>query len=57
MPYAVQMASGGTICIPRLIQIGSGVQKLVGGGFYWGFYNLSDDTNHTALVWEMFAIH
>jgi hypothetical protein len=30
MKHAVEMASGGMICIPSLIKIGSSVQKLEG---------------------------
>jgi hypothetical protein len=32
MKYAVEMGSGGMICIPSFIKIGSGIQKLMGGG-------------------------
>jgi hypothetical protein len=31
MKYAVEMGSGLMIYIPSLIQIGSGIQKLIGG--------------------------
>jgi hypothetical protein len=30
MKYAVETGSGATICIPSFIQIGSGIQKLIG---------------------------
>jgi hypothetical protein len=32
MKYAVQMGSGAMIYIPSFIKIGSGIQKLMGGG-------------------------
>jgi hypothetical protein len=31
MKYAIEMSSGAMIYIPRLIKIGSGIQKLIGG--------------------------
>jgi hypothetical protein len=31
MRYAVEMGSGAMICIPSLIKIGSGIQKLIRG--------------------------
>jgi hypothetical protein len=33
MTYAVEMGSVATIYIPSFIKIGSGIQKLMGGGF------------------------
>jgi hypothetical protein len=33
MKYAVEMGSGAMIYIPGFIKIGSGIQKLIGGGF------------------------
>jgi hypothetical protein len=32
MKYAVKMGSGAMIYVPSLIKIGSGIQKLMGGG-------------------------
>jgi hypothetical protein len=32
MQYAVEMGSGVMICIPGFLKIGSGIQKLMGGG-------------------------
>jgi hypothetical protein len=32
MKYVVDMDYGAIICIPRFIKVGSGVQKLMGGG-------------------------
>jgi hypothetical protein len=32
MKYAVNMGSGAVICIPCLMKIDSGIQKLMGGG-------------------------
>jgi hypothetical protein len=32
MKYAVEMGSGAMIYTPSLIKIGSGIQKLIGGG-------------------------
>jgi hypothetical protein len=32
MKYAVHMGSGAMIYIPSFIKIGSGIQKLIGGG-------------------------
>jgi hypothetical protein len=32
MKYAVKIGSGAMICIPNLIKIGSGIQKLMEGG-------------------------
>jgi hypothetical protein len=32
MKYAVEMGSGALMCVPSLIKIGSGIQKLMGGG-------------------------
>jgi hypothetical protein len=32
MKYAVHMGSGAVIYIPSFIEIGSGIQKLIGGG-------------------------
>jgi hypothetical protein len=32
MKYIVEMGSGATIYIPSFIKIGSGIQKLMGGG-------------------------
>jgi hypothetical protein len=32
--YAVEMGSGDMICIPSFIKIGSGTQKLMGGGIH-----------------------
>jgi hypothetical protein len=31
MKYAVEMASSAMICIPSFIDVGSGIQKLMGG--------------------------
>jgi hypothetical protein len=31
MKYSVKMGSGAMIYIPRLLKIGSGIQKLIGG--------------------------
>jgi hypothetical protein len=31
MKHAVEMGSGGMICIPNFIKIGSGIQKLIDG--------------------------
>jgi hypothetical protein len=31
MKYAVDMGSGAVICVPSFINIGSSVQKLIGG--------------------------
>jgi hypothetical protein len=31
MKYAVDMIAGAMICVPSLIKIGSGIQKLIGG--------------------------
>jgi hypothetical protein len=33
MKYAVEMGSGAMIYIPSFINIGSGIQKLMGGGY------------------------
>jgi hypothetical protein len=33
MKYAVEMGSGSMIYIPSFLKIGSGIQKLIGGGF------------------------
>jgi hypothetical protein len=33
MKYAVEMGSGAMIYIPSFIKIGSGIQKLIEGGF------------------------
>jgi hypothetical protein len=33
MEYAVEMSSGSMIYIPSFIKIGSGIQKLIGGGY------------------------
>jgi hypothetical protein len=33
MKYAVEMGSGAMIYIPSFIKIGSGIEKMVGGGF------------------------
>jgi hypothetical protein len=33
MKYAVEMGSGIMVYIPSFIKIGSGIQKLIGGGF------------------------
>jgi hypothetical protein len=33
MKYAVEMDSGAIIYIPSFINIGSGIQRLMGGGF------------------------
>jgi hypothetical protein len=33
MKYAVEMGSDAMIYIPSSIKIGSGIQKLIGGGF------------------------
>jgi hypothetical protein len=33
MKYAVEMGSDAMIYIPSFIRIGSGIQKLIGGGF------------------------
>jgi hypothetical protein len=32
MRYTVEMGSGAMICIPSFVEIGSGIQKLMGGG-------------------------
>jgi hypothetical protein len=32
MKYAVEMGSGAVIYIPSFIKIGSGIEKLIGGG-------------------------
>jgi hypothetical protein len=32
MKYAAEMGSGAMIFIPSVIKIGSGIQKLIGGG-------------------------
>jgi hypothetical protein len=32
MKYAVEMGSGAMIYIPSFVKIGSGIQKLMGGG-------------------------
>jgi hypothetical protein len=34
MKYAFKMGSGAMICIPNFIKIGSGIEKLMGGGMY-----------------------
>jgi hypothetical protein len=34
MKYAVEMGSGGMMYISSFIKIGSGIQKLMGGGVY-----------------------
>jgi hypothetical protein len=34
MKYAIGMGSGAMIHIPSFIKIGSGIQKLIGGGGY-----------------------
>jgi hypothetical protein len=34
MKYAVEMGSDAIICVPNLIQIGSGIQKLIQGGIH-----------------------
>jgi hypothetical protein len=34
MKYAVKMGSGGMICMPSFIMIGSGIQKLLGGDMH-----------------------
>jgi hypothetical protein len=39
MKYAVEMSSGVMIYIPSFIKIGSGVQKLMGGG--WSIHRLT----------------
>jgi hypothetical protein len=39
MKYAFEMGSGAMICVPRIIKIGSGIQKLIG---WWG-----DSQTHT----------
>jgi hypothetical protein len=39
MKYAVEMGSGAMIYIPSFIKIGSGIQKLIGGG---GIYRHTD---------------
>jgi hypothetical protein len=31
MKYAVDMDSGAIMCVPSIIKIGSGIQKLIGG--------------------------
>jgi hypothetical protein len=36
MKYAVEMGSGAIIYIPSFIKIGSGIQKLMGGGSLTG---------------------
>jgi hypothetical protein len=33
MKYAVEMGSGSIIYIPSFIKIGSGIQRLMGGGY------------------------
>jgi hypothetical protein len=33
MQYTVEMGSSTVMYIPRFIKIGSGIQKLIGGGF------------------------
>jgi hypothetical protein len=35
MKYAVEMGSGTMIYIPTFIKTGSGIQKLMGGGFIY----------------------
>jgi hypothetical protein len=34
MKYAVEIGSFPAICIPSFIKIGSGIQKLMGGGIH-----------------------
>jgi hypothetical protein len=34
MKYAVEMGSGAMMYVPSFIKIGSGIQKLMGGGGY-----------------------
>jgi hypothetical protein len=33
MKYAIEMGSGAMIYIPSFIKIGSGIQKMMGGGY------------------------
>jgi hypothetical protein len=33
MKYAVEMSSGAIIYIPSFVKIGSGIRKLIGGGY------------------------
>jgi hypothetical protein len=35
MKYALEMGSDAIIYIPSFIKIGSGIQKLIWGGFTW----------------------
>jgi hypothetical protein len=46
MKYAVKMGSGAMIRIPDFIKTGSGIQKLIGGGF--------TDTDSTETAYAYF---
>jgi hypothetical protein len=43
MKCAVEMGSGAMINIPSFIKIGSGIQKLIGGGGYTDTHRLDGD--------------
>jgi hypothetical protein len=45
MKYAVEIGSGAMMCIPSLIQIGSGIQKKLIGGIH-----RHTDTNTDSVV-------
>jgi hypothetical protein len=45
MKYAVEMASCGMIYVPSFINIGSSIQRLLGGGYTYGHRQQGDLIN------------